>query len=467
MATRLSRPVRRTGELGEPAWQPARHLILLSSLLVEVAMRRLPRLAIFMPPRHGKSELTSHWFPVWLLELWPDLRLILASYEAEFAATWGRKVRDSIVRAPLGELRVQVDERRSSAADRWDTTAGGGMVTAGVRGPITGRGADVLIIDDPVKNQDEARSKLMRERTWDWWQGVARTRLEPSGSVVLMMTRWHEDDLGGRLIAESAAGGERWAVLSLPALAEPTPAAPDALGRAAGEALWPERFDAQALDATRTAVGRYVWDSQFQQRPRPLEGQGLFREEHIRRAVAECPPLAELERRGLARVIVAVDPPGSTAECGIVVCGLLRRRSSGEPPRAVVLDDRSLAGPPELWGAAAVDAAIEWNADAIVGETNHGGDMVRAVIRAVERGRRVRFQAVHASRGKLTRAEPIAAHYATGQVWQLRRFPELEEQMTTWLPEHGMESPDRMDALVWGLTQLLEAPVAGRMVAYA
>src|SRR5690348_3861723 len=220
-------------------WQYAPHLRLLSDALWRVAAGHIRRLMVFMPPRHGKSELVSHYFPAWYLGTRPNRRVILTSYEADFAATWGRKVRDVLAEfgPTLYGVRVRDD---SSAANRWDLAEHtGGMVTAGVGGPITGRGADVLIIDDPVKNADDALSATMRERVWEWWRSTAYTRLEPSGAAVLVMTRWHEDDLAGRLLGEMEQGGEHWEVLRLPAIAEEED---DALGRHPGEALWPQRF---------------------------------------------------------------------------------------------------------------------------------------------------------------------------------------------------------------------------------
>jgi predicted phage terminase large subunit-like protein len=242
------------------------HLRLLADRLALAALGRAPRLIVQMPPRHGKSECASHWFPTWLLSLWPERRVILTSYEADFAASWGRKVRNTLGahRDALG-VRIADD---SAAANRWETVDGGGMLTAGVGGPITGRGAHVLIVDDPVKNADEAASPTYRQRTWEWWQSTAYTRLEPDGAAVVVMTRWHEDDLAGRLLAEMQAGGERWDVLNLPAIAE----AEDLLGRPEGAALWPSRYDGVAFERIKRAVGSRVWTALYQQRPAPDEG---------------------------------------------------------------------------------------------------------------------------------------------------------------------------------------------------
>lgn len=248
------------------------HLRVLGRKLVDVARGRCPRLVVEMPPRHAKSTLCSHWFPVWYLSLFPQNRVILTSYEAGFAASWGRKVRNSIVEH-AESLGVGIADD-SAAADDWATDEGGGMVTAGVGGPITGRGADVFIVDDPVKNAEEANSQTIRDKTWDWWLSTARTRLEPGAAALAVMTRWHEDDLVGRILAgaDEDPDGIPWEVLRLPALAEHA----DPLGRKPGEALWPARYDEKAMGQIRRDVGDYVWDALFQQKPPSLVGNAVY-----------------------------------------------------------------------------------------------------------------------------------------------------------------------------------------------
>lgn len=252
-------------------WELADHLRLLNRGLVGLARRKFRRLVVMMPPRHGKSELISHYFPAWWLGTFPEDRVILSSYEADFAATWGRKARTELEEwgPALWDVRVS---QESSAANRWDLARHqGGMTTAGVGGPITGRGANLLVIDDPVKNWEEAESPTYRERIWDWWRSTAYPRLEPDGVVVLIMTRWHEDDLAGRILAGDE---EEWVELVLPGLAGPD----DPLGRAEGEALWPERYDEKTLLATKQVLGSYFWAALYDQRPAPPTGRILQRE---------------------------------------------------------------------------------------------------------------------------------------------------------------------------------------------
>lgn len=249
-------------------WIPAKHLQLISDRLVAIARREIDRLMIFMPPRSGKSQLVSEYTPPWYLGRFPDRRIILASYGAALASTWGRKSRDLLTEFGPEFFNVSVDAA-SSAADRWDIERRpGGMITAGIGGPITGRGADLLIIDDPIKDAEEAASEVIRAKHVDWYRSVARTRLMPNGAVVLMQTRWHERDLAGYLLADMQDGGEEWEVLSLPAIAEED----DALGRDPGAALWPKMFPIDVLEQTKRAVGSYFFTALYQQRPAPPEG---------------------------------------------------------------------------------------------------------------------------------------------------------------------------------------------------
>jgi predicted phage terminase large subunit-like protein len=254
-------------------WVCPNHLRLLNRKLLDVARGSTPRLLIAMPPRHGKSEFASKYFPAWYLGAFPDRHVILASYQAEFAASWGRKVRD--VLAEHGPTVFGHAVRRDVAsAEHWELAgSGGGMDTAGVGGALTGKGADLLIIDDPVKNADEANSPTFRDRAWDWYVSTAYTRLQPGGTIVLIQTRWHEDDLAGRVLADARAGGEPWEVVELPALAE----ADDPLGRKPGEALWPERYSVESLARIERTLGPSWFAALYQQRPAPAAGNRFKR----------------------------------------------------------------------------------------------------------------------------------------------------------------------------------------------
>lgn len=274
-------------------WRRAPHLDYLSRLLEDGIWAGNARILVSLPPRHGKSEIVSHWTPVWSLANWPERKVILASYEADFAASWGRRVRDTANSLPELGVRLRPD---TQAANLWQTVQGGGMVTAGVGGPITGRGADLLIVDDPLKNMEEATSPTIRERIWEWWQTTALTRLEPRASVVILMTRWHPDDLVGKLTTQP--GRERWTVVNMPALA----LAGDVLGRVEGEALWPERYPVGVLVGIRRDVGEDAWASMYQQRPNPLGLGYFFDHESIHGMEVDCREPSEVRDGNLVRI---------------------------------------------------------------------------------------------------------------------------------------------------------------------
>jgi predicted phage terminase large subunit-like protein len=218
------------------------------------------------------STITSQYFPAWYIGTFPHNRIILASYEADFASSWGRKARDILEEHGPNLFGVKVSAA-SSAANRWDLEGfEGGMNTAGVRGPITGKGGSVLIIDDPVKNDQEAMSPTYQESTWDWYLATFSTRVQNDGAIIIIMTRWNENDLAGKLLEAEATGGDKWEIVNLPALAEDA----DPLGRQPGDPLCSELFTKETLEKTKIRLGTFWWNSLYMQKPSPTEG-GIFK----------------------------------------------------------------------------------------------------------------------------------------------------------------------------------------------
>ena len=267
----------------EGRWQDYRHLRATSDAIVGmVDDDDCDLLLIDQPVRHGKSQLCSKWTPAWYLNKHRGQRsVLLASYEADFAEKWGRAVRG--IQDDVGAEYGLAVSNKSNAAARWELVStetgkltGGGMNTAGANGPITGKGGHLLILDDPIKNSDDANSPTMRKKLKEWWDTTWITRREGGGTgtkYLLIMSRWHVDDLMGWLLEREAKGqlGMRVKRLRMPALAEDD----DYLGRRPGEALCPELFDEQALASIKkdSPIG---WPSLYQQRPVPLGG-GMFK----------------------------------------------------------------------------------------------------------------------------------------------------------------------------------------------
>lgn len=257
-------------------WVAYPHHRLLSRELVSLHARmpgQRKQLMVMMPPRHGKSELCSHWFPVWNFALDPTTKVILCSHSQELSSKFSRQVRKSIrEHYPLIGTRMLEDSR---AAHRWETSEGGEMFAAGIGGGISGRGGNLLILDDPVKDAEAANSQQIRQNTWDWYETTFLSRRAENAIVVLIMTRWHEDDLAGRLLAQEP---DLWEVIRLPALAEED----DPLGRPDGAALWAKlrdgrvKFDTDFLETTKRRGSR-AFNALYQQRPTGVEGLGLER----------------------------------------------------------------------------------------------------------------------------------------------------------------------------------------------
>lgn len=232
------------------------------------------RLIISMSPQEGKSQLGSRRFPLWALTQNPDLRVAVASYEANIARRWGRAIRDDITQhTDLLGLTVRPD---LSAQHEWQLTGHqGGVFTAGVGGAMTGRPVDLLIIDDPVKGREQADSPTIQQKTWDWWTDTALTRLAPGAPVVLILTRWSEHDLAGKLLADQP---DVWEFLNIPAQADhrPQDGETDPLGRAPGEFMLSARGRTTAQwEARKRASGPATWAALYQGRPAPAEG-GIF-----------------------------------------------------------------------------------------------------------------------------------------------------------------------------------------------
>lgn len=273
----------------KPDYEINWHHRLLCKFLDDFVEKRIRRAMIFMPPRHGKSELGSRRLPAYIMGRNPNTSIIGASYAADLSSRMNRDVQrimDDLAYMELfPESRLNGDNVRTVSRgalrnnDIFEIIGHKGVYrSVGVGGGITGMGAEYLIIDDPVKNQDEADSETYREKLWEWYASTAYTRLEKDGCVLLIMTRWHEDDLAGRLIAAAKADptADQWAILNMPAIRETMTDKLDP--RPLGEALWPNKYDVARLQAIRSTVGPRVWNSLYQQRPSAMEGSFFKRD---------------------------------------------------------------------------------------------------------------------------------------------------------------------------------------------
>jgi predicted phage terminase large subunit-like protein len=390
---------------------------------------------IFMPPQEGKSQRVSRRYPEWLLTHDPALRMAIVSYDGELATRWGRQIKRDIGHADprLMDIRIMAD---SSAAGRWDTPEGGCMVCTGIGGALAGKPVDIMVIDDPVKDREAAESATIRERAWEWWESVAVPRLASPPLVVLMMTRWHEDDLAGRILSRPSP--LRWRVLTMPGIAT----AGDPLGRDPGvefpsvRGREPGHF--RRLQATTSA---YVFSGIYQQTPTAAEGN-LFRRAAYRywRPVAGVPDpgvvLAsgrmggawlELEGRrvDLADPAVwrfaTVDVAASTktsADWTVVSVWAIDREGD------LILLDRA-RGHAEMADHFAMAAPLRdrWRFDVLYVE--HQFYSKTLVIDARTAG--IPVAEVMADTDKVTRAIPAAGRVHAGKVWFPGHAPWIEE----------------------------------------
>ena len=426
----------------EPA---AHHKLLIDKLTGLTNGTGSDRLAVFMPPGAAKSTYASILFPPWYLAHHPKHSLIAASHTADLAAKWGRRVRNTI--KENGHLLGYSLAEDSQAADRWETDAGAEYGAFGVGGSVTGRRADLIVIDDPVRSREDAESELIRDKTWDWYISDLYTRLKPGARIVLIQTRWHESDLAGRILEDMEKGGDQWEVLSLPAIAEEN----DALGRTVGQPLWPEWEGLEDLDRKREAVGPRNWTALYQQRPAPEEGD-FFKAEWLK-TYDRLPPASELRVYGGSDYAVTSDGGDYTVH---VVCGL---DHSG---RMYLIDLWRGQTTTEVWIEKLCDLIKLWKPMAWAEETGQIKSGVGPFIDRMQRERKAWcFRETFPTRGdKAVRAQSIRGRMALEGLYcpfNAAWFPEFRRELLSF---PSAKHDDQVDAL--GLVgQLLDKMLLG------
>lgn len=431
------------------------HLSLIASAFKQAATTEGGRLLITTPPQVGKSLTAATYGPAWYLLRHPGRRIAIGTYADALAHRRGRDVRDML--AEHGPRWGVIIKRGSASVADGETTAGGGLRSVGVGSALTGFPADLLLVDDPHKDRASADSRRQREAVWHWWSAVATSRLSPGAPVCVIQTRWHEDDLTGRLLTHEgrAEDGGRWHVIHLEAI-HTGKYGPDPLGRAVGVPLPHPKVpegDTTALlthwqDKRRGSTAR-DWAGLYQGDPQPAEGALVTTALLAERRIPHGRPLPKP-----MKIAVAIDPSGGGRDEAGIIGGYL-----GTDNRVYLTHDRSGVMGSDKWARTACLLAIELDADRIVVEKNFGGDMSRQMINTawqalhreghVPAGRSAPFVVEEtAKRGKALRAEPVAQALVEGRVWLADHLPELERQWTTWQPISN-ESPGRLDASVY------------------
>ncbi len=393
------------------------HVNLLIRHLEAVERGDIKRLMVFMPPRHSKSFFTAEFFPAWYLGRNPDHYVIGASYSQELASDFGRKVRNicqsDIHRAAFPAAQLASD---SAAMHRFNTVSGGSYFAVGAGASITGRGGNLCILDDTLKGAAEARSEITRSSLKEWYRQNIYTRLMPDGKIIVVQTRWHEDDLAGWLLNEHQH--ENWSVVSLPAIAER-----DEEYRREGEALWPKRYPLPVLKQIQKTEGSSAWAALYQQRPTAAEG-GIFKKEQFQ-DYDELPRNEKTKRLEVSYILQSWDTAFTAKSDSDYSVGT----TWGIGPKGYYLLDmwRGKCEFPEL-KAAAKQQANKWQPNVVCIENKASGI---SLYQELKRETRIPIHAVKVDRDKIARAHAVTPLFESGRVF-LPRF-------AVWLPEFEHE----------------------------
>lgn len=447
----------------DPTWRTRAHHRLIGREIartVEVG----GKLIVTTPPQIGKTTICAEWAPQWLLSKDPRKTVIIASYGHRLAVRSGRRVRNRL-RTFGARFGVHL-AAGTTGADEWYTSVGGGVKAIGLNGGVTGFPCNgAMIIDDYCKSRAEADSPVYRENTWEAYSSGLLSRMAPGTPQIVLATRWHPDDLIGRLLKEQGREDEggAWRLIHLPALAElALTGGSDPLGRAEGDPL---THPNEAL-GTREALLDF-WRTRKRDTPLVRDWRALYMGDPMERTGAlvswdtihdaTVPPSAVPPK---TRAVVAVDPSGGGAdEVGIITAAL------GEDEKAYIVGDASGVLPVTEWPLVACDVAEREGAERIVLEVNFGGKLVEQAIRAAwmskERNELMpAISNVRALRGKVIRAEPIAQELAMGRVKIVAGLDKLSQQWATYRAG-DRDSPGRLDASVYAVIALLRSPVEG------
>jgi predicted phage terminase large subunit-like protein len=406
-------------------YEPVKHHRVIAAALEQVEQGKIKRLIISCPPRHGKSELASRLFPAWFVGRNPTDNMILATYNETLSADFGRNVRD-ILQSPLYQQVFPDAVLKDGAAsvDRVELEKGATLFFTGRGGSLTGRGARLILVDDPLKDRKEADSPTIRDQLWAWFNQVLSTRLmTKDGAIVIIMTRWHEDDVIGRLTDPTspyynAEEAKKWRIIDLPAIAGDN----DVLGRAEGEVLWPGRFDREYFDSIRRTDPR-GFQALYQGRPTPDDG-AFFKAESILtyNRMSDMPPKEKMRFYG------ASDHAVSQAQDRDKTCLMVV---------GVDEHDNIWVQPDIYWGRGSTDQVVEvWLAmmekyrpQFWWAERGHITKSIGPFLRKrmIERGVYCAIDEVVPVGDKQTRAQSIHARMSMGKV----RLP----QFSRWFPD--------------------------------
>ena len=401
------------------AFIPGKHHQIMADAFERVARGELKRLIINMPPRHTKSEFASFLFPAWFLGMFPEKKIIQTAHTAELAVGFGRKVRNLVGSIDYQEIFPTKMSADSKAAGRWNTSKGGDYFAIGVGGAVTGKGADVLIIDDPHSEQEAMQGNpAVYDRVYEWYSSGPRQRLQPGGAIVIVMTRWSKRDLTGQILNAAAKKDlENWEVIELPALLP------------SGKPLWQEFWRQEELEAIKAELPVGKWEAQYQQNPTSEEG-AIIKREMWKIWEGERPPQVDYIIQSWD---TAFEKSNRADYSACTTWGVFYRDVEGsEVANIIVLDAfKERMEFPEL-KKTAFEFWKEWNPDTLIVEKKAAGAPLIYEMRRM--GIPIAEYTPSKGSDKIARVNAVSDLFASGMVWrpETRWADELVEELASF-----------------------------------
>lgn len=430
----------------------------LQQFYYDVMAGKQPRLLIQAPPRSGKSELFSRRFPAWAFGKNPNLQMIAASYSADLSSRMNRDVQRIIDSQEYSDIfpdtsfstntsGVANSNKNIRNSEIFEIAGHSGAYrSAGVGGGITGMGADIAIIDDPVKDAKEANSQTVRDSVWDWYTSTFYTRLSPKSGILLGMTRWHEDDLAGRLLEEAKKGGDQWRVVSFPAIAEQ-----DEEYRNEGEALHPERYNIEHLSKIKKAVGTQTWNALYQQRPSSKGGdiiKGAWFKRYsvlprMKRIIITADTAQKIKQHNDYSVIIVA---GLGVDGGLYIVDLIRGK--WEAPEL----EQKLS---DVW-----NKYRSMSVHKVYIEDKSSGT---SLIQNIQRKQRIPVEGVQVDTDKYTRVLGVQGYIESGYIYLPNDAEWIEDfikECEAFTATDSHKHDDQVDAMVMAITELMGGGVS-------
>ena len=421
-----------------PGFINGRHHKVMARKFEEIASGKIKRLIVNMPPRHTKSEFASYLLPAWFLGKYPDKKVIQTSNTADLAVGFGRKVRNLVGSEQYSKIFPNVNLRQDSkAAGRWSTNKDGEYFAIGVGGTVTGKGADLLIIDDPHSEQEAALAAgdaSVFDKVYEWYTSGPRQRLQPGGSIVVVMTRWAKRDLTGRILQSSIEkdGNDEWEVIDFPAILP------------SDKPLWPEFWSLEELEALRSELPVSKWNAQYQQSPTSEQG-AIVKREWWKEWKGDDPPKCEFVIQSWDTAFLKTERADYSA---CTTWGVFYINENANDANIILLDSfKRRMEFPEL-KEKAFNHYKQWEPDAFVVEAKASGAPLIFELRAMG----IPVQEFTPSRGndKMVRINSVSDLFASGKVWAppTRWADELIEEMASF---PNAENDDLVDSATQAL----------------